>query len=242
MFGGAVFPLLWSVFSLALLAKLGLFARIWHYGFVLAMPAFVTAVYFLTWLLPALLERWCGVQRRPFRGVVCLVLAVGFAFLFAQSQIHYGRRTVAVGQGDDRHFVPGPQTDPAGVAVQQAVTWLTTNLPATATLAVLPEGVMLNYLSRRSNPTHYFVWNPAELDVFGQKEMTEAFEKNAPDYVILVDRDAAEYGVKPFGQEERFGLELMRWIQKNYEPVWLIGHEPLEGAGFGLKLLRKKAV
>src|SRR5208282_1217780 len=41
---GAWFPLVWSLFGFFLLGKLGLFSRIWHYGFVLAMPAFAAAV------------------------------------------------------------------------------------------------------------------------------------------------------------------------------------------------------
>ena len=51
------FPLLWNVFGLVLLAKLGFYTRISHYGFALAMPAFAGAVYLLVWLLPVLLEQ-----------------------------------------------------------------------------------------------------------------------------------------------------------------------------------------
>ena len=56
----AIFPLLWNVFGLALLAKLGFFPRIWHYGFALAMPAFAGAVYLFVWLLPMLLNKDTG--------------------------------------------------------------------------------------------------------------------------------------------------------------------------------------
>jgi hypothetical protein len=41
-------PLLWGVFSLALLAKLGIYPRLWHYGFVLAMPAFLLGYLFVS--------------------------------------------------------------------------------------------------------------------------------------------------------------------------------------------------
>src|ERR1051325_6423920 len=66
---GNVFPFLFNVFALFLLAKLGFYSRIWHYGFVLAMPAFCAAIYLLHWILPALLER-VGVNRRLFRGTI----------------------------------------------------------------------------------------------------------------------------------------------------------------------------
>ena len=34
-----------------------------------------------------------------------------------------------------------------------ALSWIQNNVPPNATLAVLPEGAMINYLSRRVNPT-----------------------------------------------------------------------------------------
>ena len=234
-----VFPLLWAVFAFALLAKLGLFCRIWHYGFVLAMPAFVSAIYLLLWLLPNYLEARYGIQRQLFRATVWLTLIVGLGFLFAQSILHYQRRTFSVGQGGDRIVALDPKINPTAPAFQAALAWLQTNTPADATLAVLPEGVMLNYLSRRANPARYFVWNPAETEFFSQAAMTDAFERYGPDYVMLIDRDAKEYGVKPFGQEDRFGGELLRWLRQHYEPVWVLGNEPLQDAGFGIKLLKK---
>ena len=94
-----VFPLLWSVFGLVLLSKLGLFPRIWFYGFVLAMPAFVGAIYLLLWLLPKLLEEKFAVPPRFFRATICLALLAGFASLFIQSQAMSAGKKLAVGQG-----------------------------------------------------------------------------------------------------------------------------------------------
>jgi hypothetical protein len=240
------FPLLWSIFALALLAKLGLYSRIWHYGFALAMPAFVAAIYLLFWLLPALFEKY-GVQRRLFRATIWLLLMVGFLRLFVQSQLLYQTKTLAVGRGPDKLFAfheeneKNKELNPAGPAVQSALDWFEKNTGPQVTLAVLPEGVMINYLARRKNPTKYLVWNPPELVGFGQGNMVAAFRQGSPDYVLLVHRDAAEYGARFFGQHQKFGLELMRWIDENYEPIWLIGHEPLRNSLFGIKLLKRRA-
>jgi hypothetical protein len=234
-----VFPLLWAVFALGLLVKLGLFCRIWHYGFALAMPAFAAAIYLLLWLVPLMLERY-GVQRSLLRTGIALTLFLGFSLLLAQSELRYYHKTVPVGHGGDQILAFEPKIKPAGAAMQTALDWLSTNAAPNATLAVLPEGIMLNYLSRRTNPTRYCVWNPAEEEAFGQENMMAAFTNGSPDIVMLVERDASEYGVKPFGQEPRFGLELMHWLERNYEPVALIGHEPLQRDGkFGIKILKK---
>jgi hypothetical protein len=236
-----VFPLLWSIFALVLLGKLGFFSRIWHYGFALAMPAFASSVYLLLWLAPLELENY-GIRRQALRCVVCSGLAVGFLVLASQSEVIYHYKTLAVGCGRDRILSPGPNQSPTGIAVRRALEWIQTNVPQDASLAVLPEGVMLNYLSRRTNPTRHFVWNPAELETFGEEKMEADFKENNPDFIVLVHRTNAEFGVGLFGQEKEFGLNLMNWIKQNYDPVYLIGEEPLqEPSSFGVKIMKKRA-
>ncbi len=233
------FPLLWSIFALTLLAKLGLFCRIWHYGFALAMPAFVSAVYLLHWQVPSWLEGY-GVRRRLYRGTIGAVLLLGFALLFAQSLLSYRHKTFPVGRGRDLILTRQPASNPAGAAIQSTLGWLTANSAPGATLAVLPEGIMLNYLSRHSNPTHYFTWMLPELEVFGAANMFAAFKQSSPDFVLILPRDVAEYGMKPFGHEERFGQALMEWVRRNYEPVFPQAQGQVQDPRLASALLRKK--
>jgi hypothetical protein len=233
-----VFPLLWSVFGLVLLSKLGLFPRIWFYGFVLAMPAFVGAIYLLLWLLPKLLEEKFAVPPRFFRATICLALLAGFVTLFCQSQVMYAGKKLAIGNGGDEIITFGPGVD-IGEETKTALAWIEKNCPRDATLAVMPEGATLNYLTRRINPTPCLFWDPNSLSVFGQSNMTAVFEKNAPDYVVLVERDASQFGTGYFGHDPRNGLEVMQWIEKNYATAILIGSEPLQNGNFGIKILKR---
>jgi hypothetical protein len=216
------FPLLWGVFSLALLAKLGIYPRLWHYGFVLAMPAFLNAVYFLLWLLPSFLESH-GARAGYFRAVVTLGLLIGMTQLWLDSRFFYRQRTVSVGQGADRMLVSKPDFLPSGVTLGRVADWIQTNTPPRSTLAVLPDGAMLNYLTRRDNPTGYLRWNLAESTVFGQDTMNRAFMRSPPDYIILIDFDISQFGLKPFGQDPRDGLELKKWINAQYHSVYETG-------------------
>ena len=232
------FPLLWSVFGLVLLAKLGLFSRIWHYGFALAMPAAVTAILLLFWLLPVLLEQKFNMDPRPFRLAVWLVLMIGIGVLVHDSESWYAAKTLAVGQDGDRIVTFDQHLHPAGADVQLAVAWIGKNVPPDGTLAVLPEGTTINYLSRRANSTPCLDWTPTVLTAFGQANMTAAFEKSPPDYICLVTRDMAEFGIGDFGSSPDFGGELMQWIAKNYQPVYQVGQEPLRSGMFGIEILK----
>jgi hypothetical protein len=71
--------------------------------------------------------------------------------------------------------------------------------------------------------------------------MMASVRNNPPDYVMLIHRDHSEYGVKFFGQEKRFGLDLMQWIEANYQTVCLIGNEPLRNSLFGIKILKRNS-
>ncbi len=83
------------------------------------------------------------------------------------------------------------------------------------TFVVFPEGVMLNYLSRRLAPTKHISFMPAELALFGgEKSMLAALQKNPPDHVIFVPRNMREYGYRAFVVD--YCLEITGWINDNY--------------------------
>jgi hypothetical protein len=58
------------------------------------------------------------------------------------------------------------------------------------------------------------------MAVFGQTNMIAAFEKNSPDYVLIIARSGSEFGVSYFGYDPRYGMELMRWIEDHYDRVY----------------------
>lgn len=230
--------ILWSVFSLALLAKMGVHSRIWHYGFYLAMPATAAAIYFVFWFLPNTLQRW-NVQPVIFRTILFCLLTIGATRLVALSTRIYGKKTFGVGHGADKILGWQPKVDPVSRDMEAALKWIEANCPANATLAAIPEGVMLNYLSRRANPTPYNFILPVFQERFGEDVILAAYQKTPPDYVALIQRDTSEFGFDYFGQTEAYGLKMMHWIKANYLPVHLIGHEPLQNGAFGIKIFKR---
>ncbi len=106
------------------------------------------------------------------------------------------------------------------------------------TLAVLPEGAMINYLARRENPTPYINFMPLEVLVFGEGNILSAFERRPPDFVLLVHKDTSEYGPRFFGAD--YALRIGEWIHGGYEPVCAVGQPPLESDRFGMALLKRR--
>ncbi len=178
----------------------------------------------------------CG--QNSFRIAIFVFLLAGLARLTIQSALFYKDKDFTLGSGDDRIVAYDPKIDPTGAAMATAAAWIETHTAPTNTLAVLPEGVMLNYLTRRDNPTPYVVF-AFEVWAFGEQKMLAAYEKNPPDYIVLVQRDSSEYGVPYFGRQKGFGYDVMQWVRQNYQPVDLIGSEPLQSGAFGIEILRR---
>jgi len=180
---------------------------------------------------------------KSFRASILIFLLAGLARLTIQSALFYKDKDFSLGSGGDRIVTYNPKLDnpksaPTGAAMAAAAAWIETNTAPTNTLAVLPEGVMLNYLTRRDNPTPYAVF-AFEVWAFGETNMLAAYEKNPPDYIVLIQRDSSEYGVPYFGQQKGYGLDVMQWVGRNYEPVEPVGGEPLQGTASGIKILKR---
>jgi dolichyl-phosphate-mannose-protein mannosyltransferase len=233
----AVVPLvMWSAFSFVLLGKMILNARISHYGFYLAMPATLVLVVVLVWLVPLWLRNGTG-RGVILQTVAALLLVEGIAVYFGISQKFYGTKTLKIGSNGDAIFAFDSATDWRGHALIDVLHVLEATPPG-ATVAVVPEGVMINYLSRRVNPTPYITLMVPELLTFGESVIQAAFEATPPNYILLVHKDTSEYGVPYFGSDPRNGKALMDWISTHYRTASVIGRTPLHEGGYGIAILR----
>jgi hypothetical protein len=221
-------------FATVLLAKIFLMARIYQYGFVLALPAvllFVTAL--VSWI-PNEIGRRGGsapIFRASALGVIAIAI-LGHLLLMAP---HVSVRTGRLGDGHDAIRVPPGLARSVGGAVRA----VRNNSRTNDRLLVLPEGVMLNYLARRRTPTPHFSFNPFELHVYGEDEILEGLTRTPPALVVLVHHDTSEHGARFLGRD--YGRRLMRWIRGRYEIVQQWGDAPLQPAArFGVAVLRPR--
>jgi hypothetical protein len=227
---------MWSTFSFVLLGKMLLNARISHYGFYLAMPATVVLAVVLVWLVPRWLHSGAG-RGAIFRTVATLLLAEGIVVYLGISQGLYRMKTLEIGSSGDAILTFGPAVDWRGQAIIEALRALEA-MPRGATVAVLPEGVMINYLSRRENPTPYTNLMPPELLTFGEGVIQDRFERTPPDFILLVHKGGKEYDVPYFGSDPRNGQAMMDWIGRHYTTVQVIGRTPLHEGGYGIAILK----
>ncbi|MGD0623928.1 MAG: hypothetical protein ABSB32_04315 [Thermodesulfobacteriota bacterium] len=225
-----------GIFSFLLLLKMILNVHLYHYGFALAMPATLLAVMIFLYELPSLIGRkFTNVVFMRILGIVMVGILL-FVYIKISKNI-YDIKTYAIGSKGDTILSWKPEVSARGMIVKRTIDKILETVKPDETLVVFPEGVMLNYLSRRGNPCPYVNFMPPELIIFGEDRILASLDKTPPDYVVLVEKDTSEYGYRYFGKN--YGIKLFSWIQEHYKEMHTIGQQPFTGRGFGIVIAKK---
>ncbi len=228
----AVFRLVWIAFALGLLAKIIFNVRLHHYGFALALPGLVVFTSGLVCWIPRLIDHWGG-SGVIFRAASLALLATATVDAFQIIELQYANSRHVVGTGVDR-FQSGAKAQ----MVARVLRDLEERVEPHETLAVLPEGIMINYLARIDAPTSHTNFMPPEVILYGEDRILSDFLRSPPDYVVVVHKDTTEYGFPLFGQD--YGRDLHAWVLENYEPVRLFGNRPLRDVRrFGIEIRKR---
>ena len=98
--------------------------------------------------------------------------------------------------------------------IENTLRWLSTETKKNATLAVIPDGSMINFLLKKYNPSKYHVVNTTELIAFN--DIKEEFSTYQPDWIVLY---GSPNETSEMGQffENKQGKKLVDWIFQNYQ-------------------------
>lgn len=218
--------------SLALGFCLKIFFRatLLHDGAILLVPAELVWTIALLWMLPRAWDTGSGRRQAVFAGALTVIIMfllpiiqVSRNYFFTRTQqITTPRGSLAL--------------DQRGVAVRELLTRLRHDARPGESLAVLPEGAMLNFLSGHANPTPYVNLLVREILVDGEERIVQSFSEHPPDWIAFVHRPAPEYEVAMFC--DGYGRKLCAWINAHYTQQALFGAVPNRDDRFGILLLR----
>jgi len=224
-----------GIFSFVLLFKMILNSHVYHYGFVLAMPATLLLVMLLLYQTPNFLGKLLGDKGfiRMLAGIFLVIIMIAHVGI---SKRIYGLKTFQFSFGKDAIMTWDSSRRLQGACGRRALEEIGKIMKKDETFIAFPEGALYNYLARRDNPTPYYDFKPLAFNVPEALQL-ESMKKNPPDYVLLVERDTSDCGKRYFGSD--YAFDIYSWIKENYEIVYKIGY-PLEGAGFGVSIAKQK--
>ncbi|MDQ6859664.1 MAG: hypothetical protein M3032_00695 [Verrucomicrobiota bacterium] len=214
----------------ALMTRMALNGRIYHYGFYQAAVA--------ACIVPAILTsetaEWVVATPRVRRLLVAFAAALfmpGILSIARASHALLAAKTAAVGEGLDRFYGFGRQIDPTAEIV--AVTAHELKERPVRSLIVIPEGVMINYLARTPTPVQdYFFWVTST-------GFADHLAAHAPEAVVLISRDLREYGIERYGANPGQGQEILAWLSRSYRQVAHAGGDPFDVRQRGAIILRR---
>lgn len=227
-----------TTFAFFLLLKMELNVHLYYYGFALAMPATLLLVGLFMFHMPILLAK--DVMGRVFLRTICVALLGVFLITYMNISKHfYSLMTYPVGFGLDTIYDFDPSITTRGSQTQLAINEIEKVIKKNENFIVFPEGVMLNYLTKRVNPTPYLNFMATEMVMFGEQETLNSIIKSKTDYIILVDKDLSDFGCSFSDSSIGCGSSIFNWIIKNYSPVVKIGNMPFTGKGFGILICKR---
>lgn len=216
------------VFAMVMLLRMILNVRAYQFGFVQAAPAVILICAILTGPVPAMIDRAGGCGAILRWTAIGLIGGIAVVHLRFEARV-LGTRTVALGSGADAMLASGD----VGPVVREALAEVEEGGGPADTMAVLPEGPLLNFLSRRRNPTPYELVNPVGLILSGGEEsVLRSLEAHPPDWVLIVRQDTTAFGASPFGME--YGRSIWDWVKSHYRLRRVIGGDPMYGRVFGI--------
>jgi hypothetical protein len=195
---------IFAAFSVACTLRIPLNVSPSWYGFVLTIPTMALAAYTL----------FCYLPRRNAMAILWLApfIANAGGDLW-QQHVRYAQKQYAI--VSPRGTFYDWNADRARI--------LTSAIGSVqgGTLAVIPEGVTINYLAGVRTPLTFHTFTPVEVDAPGiEDQILRELSTHPPDRVLMVSRDLREYGSRGFGVD--YDLRVGALLRSRYrvEEIW----------------------
>ncbi len=213
---GPIAPLRFGlvVFAAVLVAKMGLKTYAYHYGFVLAWPGTVVLICAVMCDVPAWVERHGG-SGRVMRAIGLATWIGAVSAILISDQFNFDRKRTIIVAGTRDEF---RSDDRRGAMVQQMCDRVNQMIPANGTVLVLPQGLMINYLTRRASPTRNINFMPPEVLAAGEGNILAGWNRHPPDCIVLTPA-VIEGGFFTLDDRDPYGAETLKWVWRNYRPV-----------------------
>jgi hypothetical protein len=217
-FPGRAFLLI-SVYSLVVLARVLVRVPAGGANSAAFMPVpLLLFIYIMTSGLPVLAAS--AAARRYVRRTVSVLLSISMAValgVFSYRQTKSFDFRLQTPQG-------GLRLRPSlGLAMNQALMFISRNTAQGEYILALPEGSSLNFLADRPMPLRHEIITPGFLTEAAEQQAIRRIQEKNVRYIFLFNRPTLEFGLKAFGRD--YCRTLMGWIESNYEVTDVFGEQ-----------------
>ena len=108
-----------------------------------------------------------------------------------------------------------------GQAWNEALAYIDGHTRPGDSVAVMPEGTTLDFLSGRRNPLREEITTPGFLDAAGEARAIRQLQDARTGLILIANRPTREFGPAAFGRD--YCQQLMRWIEVHYAACAIFG-------------------
>jgi hypothetical protein len=126
-----------------------------------------------------------------------------------------------------------------GATFEQAIAFINRETAPDESIAVMPEGTSLLFLTNRKNPLREEITTPGFLDRAGEERAIRQLTESNTRYIFIANRATSEFGATIFGRD--YCQHLMEWIKNNYEESTVFSPEGNKNLQIGDKVFFIKA-
>jgi hypothetical protein len=186
-----------SAFSIASTLRIPLSVSPVWYGFVLIVPVYALIAY--------VLFAYLRLGEKAIWWIPLIALLCGRDL--AEQRVRYALKSFAIASPRGSFYDANPDRARVLNAFIGEIHG--------GTLAVLPEGITLNYLTRTRTSLTFHTFTPVETAAPRvEASIISEFNARPPDRVAIVSRDVSEYGFRGFGVD--YDQRLFAWLTEKY--------------------------
>jgi hypothetical protein len=195
---------IFAAFSVACTLRVPLNVSPAWYGIVLAVPTIALAAYTL----------FCYLPRRNAMAILWLApFIVSASSDLWQQHVRYAQKRYAI--------VTPRGTFYDGNADRARILTSAIRAVQGGTLAVIPEGITINYLAAVPTTLTFQTFTPVEVDAPSVEDaMLRELTTHPPDRVLMVSRDLREYGAREFGVDYDVRAGALLRSRYRAENIW----------------------
>jgi hypothetical protein len=233
--------IVFAAFSVALTFRIFFCVHIITYGFAFAMPATLVLIAIVAYWLPkyVLKVRNLVLIQSAVFGILISLILVSFHI----TKFNYDLKTSRMGSGKDLVYIYPSSVEGGWImgnsAMREALLYVESVAKKDETLAVFPQAPILNYLSRRKNPSPYYQNVPIDFALYGGDDtLIKALALHPPDYVLCTTENRFYELFDFFGSD--YGVRTYAWVKDHYYLVRTIGDTSYRKFSFGMFVYKRK--
>ena len=100
---------------------------------------------------------------------------------------------------------------------ENITSWVNNNTKPNESVLVLPEGLMVNFVTGRPTKPMYYHLIPNHISALGEGNIVKGLDSDKPDYIIINNMYYGMYGKTYMCTD--FGLEICKFVEQNYDYV-----------------------